>query len=129
MTPDETITVLKEATDTFGDISVKPTDNDMSRMNKTLLPILLEIPDDQVDATHNLSGLITPSVKYTKKYGTAFKCSKRPKPYCTTITATMPDADQRKSKATHSSQKEDYQLYKAIEIGTMRFLTMTVDKM
>ena len=58
MTPDEILTVLKEATDTFGDISVKPTEYDMSRMNRTLLPILLRVTYDQVDATKNLSGLI-----------------------------------------------------------------------
>ena len=64
-------------------------------MEKTLLTILLKIPYDQVEATHDLSGLIAPSNKYTTKYGTAFKRPKRPKPYCLTIIATMSDADQR----------------------------------
>ena len=63
MTPNEILTVLKEASDTFGDISVKPTNNDMSHMDKTFLPILLKIPYDQVEAAHNLSGLIAPSAK------------------------------------------------------------------
>ena len=58
MTPDKILTVLKEATNSFGDIAVKPTYNYMSRMNRTLLPILLRVTYDQVDATKNLSGLI-----------------------------------------------------------------------
>ena len=53
----------------------------MSLMEKKLLPILLKTPYNQVQATHNFSGLITPSAKYTTKYGTAFKRLTRPKPY------------------------------------------------
>ena len=55
--------VLKEATNTFGDIAVKLTDNNMSCMYRTILPILLKIPYGQLDATQNLSGLITTSAK------------------------------------------------------------------
>ena len=63
MTPDKIITVLKVVNDNFGDIAVKPTNDDMSPIDKTLLLILLNIPYNQVEATHNLSGLITPSTK------------------------------------------------------------------
>ena len=105
MTPDEILTVLKNATDNFGDISVKPTNNDMYCMNRTLLPILLKIPYNQVDATHNVSGIITPSAKYTTNYGISFKRLTCTGPYCPTITATMSDADRRKAKTTHSACK------------------------
>ena len=63
MTPDKILMVVNEATDTFGDIAVKPTKDDMSRMIRMLFPIILKIPYDEVDATHNLSGLISPSAK------------------------------------------------------------------
>ena len=72
MTPDDILTVKKEATDTFGNIAAKPTDNDMSHINQTLLPVLLKIPYNQVEATRNLSGLILPSAKYIANCGTAF---------------------------------------------------------
>ena len=113
MTTDEILTVLKEATDNFDDIAVKPTDDGMYHMNRTLLPILLKIPYDQVEATHNLSGFIALSAKYTTKYGMAFKRPTLPEPYCSTITDTMSDADQRKSEANHSACKWNYQLYEA----------------
>ena len=119
--------VLKEATDSFGDISVKPTYYDMFCMNITLLPILLKFPYDQDNTTHNLSGLISPYTKYIAKYGTAFQRPTLPKPYIPTITITMYDAEQRKSKAIHSARKEDYILYKAAEMGVMRFLNTNVD--
>ena len=128
MTPNKILTVFKEATKTFGDIAVKPTNNDLSCREKTLLPILLKIFYYQVETTHNLSGLIASSVKYTTKYGMAFKRPTRPKLYCPTTTATISDADQCKAKATHSASKEDYQLYEASEMGIMHFLTTNVDK-
>ena len=93
MTPDGILSVLKEATNKFGEISVKPTDDDLSRIGKNLLQILIKIPYDQAEDTHNLSALIAPYAKYTTKYGTGFKLPTRPKPYCPTITATMSDAD------------------------------------
>ena len=63
MTPDKILMVIKYATNTFVNIAAKPTNNDMSRMNQTLLPILLKIPYNQVDTTHSSSGLISPSAK------------------------------------------------------------------
>ena len=107
MTLDKILTVIKEATNTFGNITLKPTDNEMYPMNRTLPPILTKTPCDQVDATHNLSGIITPSAKYTTKYGTAFKRPMRPGLYCLTITAPMSNANQRKAEVTNSSHKED----------------------
>ena len=91
MTPDEILTVIKEATNAFGNISAKPTDDDMLRMNRTLLLILLKIPYKQVETTHNLRGLISSSAKYIATYGTAFQRPMRPKPYSPTITATISD--------------------------------------
>ena len=44
MNPDKILTVMKEATDTFGKIVSKPTGDDTSRTNRTILPILLNIP-------------------------------------------------------------------------------------
>ena len=64
MNPDEILTLLKEATNTVGDISVKSTNYGMSLMDKTLLRILLNIPYNQMEATHTLSGLVAPSGNY-----------------------------------------------------------------
>ena len=61
MTPDKILTVMNEATDTFGKNAEKPTNNEMLRINQTLLLIILKIPYDHVETTHNLSGLISPS--------------------------------------------------------------------
>ena len=105
MTPDKILTVLKEATNTFGNIAAKPTDDDMLHMNRTLLLILLKIPYNQFNNIHNFSGLVLPSDKYITKYGMVFQCATRPKPYTTTLSSTMSDAEQQKSEDTHSARK------------------------
>ena len=62
-------------------------------MNITLLPILLKIHYNLVDATHNLRGLVLTFVEYTSKYGTVFKRPTHSKLYTPTITATMSNTD------------------------------------
>ena len=131
MTPEKTLMVIKEATVVFRNISTKITDDDMLRMNQTLLLILLilfKIPYDQVETTHNFSSLILPSAKYIAKYGTAFQCPTRPKPYSPTIAATMSDAERCKAEATYLSHKEDYLLYEAAEMEIMRFLATNANE-
>ena len=128
MTPNKIFMVIKEATNTFVNFPTKPTNDDMLRMNRLLLLILLKIPYDQVKATHNVSGLFSPSSKYIKNYVTAFQRPTRPKPYSLTINATMSNNKRQKSEATHSARKEDYLLYEADEMGIMHFLTTNVDE-
>ena len=121
--------VIKEATKFFRNISTKLTDDEMSRMNQTLLQILLiilKIPYNQFETTHSLSSLISPSAKYIAKYGTAFQFPTRPKPYSPTITATIFNDEQRKYEDTHSACREDYLLYRANGMGIMRFLTTNI---
>ena len=128
MTPNEILTFIKEAIDTFGDIAAKLSDNYMSHINRNIFPILRKIPYYQVDTTHNLSGLISPSAKYTVNYGTAFQSPTRPKPYSPAITSTMSDAERRKDEATYSARKEDYHLYEAAEMEIMRFLATNANE-
>ena len=116
MTPDKILTMIKEATGTFGNIAAKPTNDEILHAKRTLLPIFLKIPYNQVKATHNLSGLILPSTKYIAKYGMAFQHPTHPKPYILTITATMSDVKRCKAEATHSARKEDYLLYEVAEM-------------
>ena len=69
MTPEELLTLLKEAADAFAVPEGKPTDDDLTRIYKVLYPLLLSIPYDQEAGRHNLRRLITPKADYIKKYG------------------------------------------------------------
>ncbi len=48
MTPDAITPLFKEARDSFPPIKEKPTDDNLLSIRETLLPILMEIPYDQL---------------------------------------------------------------------------------
>ena len=128
MSPEELLTLLKEAADAFAVPEGKPTDDDITRIYKVLYPLLLSIPYDQEAGRHNLRGLITPKADYIKKYGVSFRRPPRPATYSAAINATTSDAARRMEEAKHTVLKEDHNLYLAGERGTKAFLTTIVDK-
>jgi hypothetical protein len=75
MTPNAITLLFKEARDTFPPIKGKPMDNDLQLIHKKLLPILMEIPYDQLGGTHSLVGILTDATRYTANHGGAiFVC-------------------------------------------------------
>jgi hypothetical protein len=68
----DAITLLfKEARDTFPPIKGKPTDNNLQLIHENLLPILMEIPYDQLGGTHSLVGILTEATRYAANHGGA----------------------------------------------------------
>jgi hypothetical protein len=75
MTPDAITLLFKEARDTFPPIEGKPTDDDLQSIRKKLIPILMEIPYDQLGGTHSLVGILTDAARYAANHGGAtFVC-------------------------------------------------------
>jgi hypothetical protein len=71
MMPDATTLLFKEARDTFPPIKGKPTDNNLQSIRKKLLPILMEIPYNQLGGTHSLVGILTDAMRYATNHGGA----------------------------------------------------------
>ena len=69
MTPTEITLLFKEAQDAFLPLEGKPTDDDLLSIRETLLPILMEIPYDQVGGVHSLTAIITDAVRYAANHG------------------------------------------------------------
>ena len=91
------------------------------------------IPDDTLDQSDSYLTNISDAVANAATAGSLdatdiSSMAKSLEHYCQTITATMSGIDQLKAEATHSSHKEDYQVYEVADMGTMRFLTMIIDK-
>ena len=128
MTPEEVLSLLKEAADAFTAISGKPSDNDLTRVEKVIYPLLLSVPYDQVKGTHNLRGIITPTASYSKSYGSPFPIPKRPALYSTSIKKDATDGERRGAEAVHKGIQEDFHLYSAGERGTKAFLMANVDE-
>ena len=107
MTPEEVLLLLKEAADAFTAISGKPADNDLTRVEKVIYPLLLSVTYDQVKVKHNLRGIITPSASYSKTYGSPFPIPKRPSPYSTSIKKDATDGERRGAEAVYTKLSGD----------------------
>ncbi len=71
MTPDAITLLFKEVRDTCPPIEGKPTDNNLQSIRKKLLPILMEIPYNQLGGTHSLVGILTDATRYAANHGGA----------------------------------------------------------
>ena len=69
MTPTAITLLFKEAQDAFPPLEGKPTDDDLLSIRETLLPILMEIPYDQLGGIHSLTAIITDATKYATDHG------------------------------------------------------------
>jgi hypothetical protein len=74
MTPNAITLLFKEARDSFPPIKGKPTDDNLLLIQETLLPILMEIPYDQLGGIHSLTAILCDTVTYIADHGgNAFK--------------------------------------------------------
>ncbi len=69
--PDMITLLFKEARDTFPPIEGKPTDDNLQSIRKKLLPILMEIPYNQLGGTHSLVGILTEATRCAANHGGA----------------------------------------------------------
>ncbi len=74
MTPDAITLLFKEAQNSFPPIKGNPTDDNLLSIREMLLPILMEIPYDQLGGIHSLTAILWDTVTYAADHGgNAFK--------------------------------------------------------
>ncbi len=129
MTPDAITLLFKEARDTFPPIEGKPTDNDLLSIQETLLPILMEIPYDQLGGVHSLTGILADPTKYAADHGGShFRRPGRLPLYDASIADNATTVVRVRAEAAHKARLDDYASYKAAERGSAKFLCDTVDE-
>jgi hypothetical protein len=69
MTPDAITRLFKEAYDTFPPLEGKPTDDNLLAIQRTLLPLLMFIPYDQLGGIHSLVAILAEAAKYKANHG------------------------------------------------------------
>ena len=69
MTPNAITRLFKEAYNTFPSLEGKPTNNNVLAIRRTLLPLLMVIPYDQLGGTHSLVAILTEAAKYKADHG------------------------------------------------------------
>ncbi len=127
--PDVITLLFKEACDTFPPFEGKPMDDGLLSIRETLLPILMEIPYDQLGGVHSLMAILTDPARYASDHGgSAFR-----RPVC----LPLYDADIANdattvirvcAEAAHNARLNNYASYEVAERGAAKFLRETVDK-
>ena len=69
MTPNTITRLFKEAYDTLPPLEGKPTNDDLLTIRRTLLPLLMVIPYDQLGRIHFLVAILTEATKYEANHG------------------------------------------------------------
>ena len=72
MTPEEIVAKFSDALEKFDPINGQPSETYLTRIREVLPTLLLQIPYDETEGTHNLIGLIRPVAAYTTRYGAEF---------------------------------------------------------
>ena len=130
MTPSVITLHFKEAHDSFPVIEGKPTDDNLLSIQEILLPILMEIPYNQLRGVHSLTAILNKeAARYATDHGgKAFKC-----PIClplydniTPNNATM--VVRIHAELAHKSCLNIYASSNAAKRGATKFLCKSVNE-
>jgi hypothetical protein len=129
MTPNPITLLFKEARDAFPPIKGKPTDDDLLLIREMLLPILMEVPYNQLGGVHSLTSLIMDDMRYAAEHGgNSFKRPIRLPLYDTSIKDDATTVVCVRAEAAHKDRLDDYASFEAAERGAAKFLRAVVDE-
>jgi hypothetical protein len=129
MTPNAITCLLKEAYVTFPPLEGKPTNNDLLAIQRTLLPLLMVIPYDQLGGIHSLVAILTEATKNEADHGNKkFVCPQHLPLYDDTIADDATTVVRVCSEAAQKSRLDEYANYEAAERGVTKFLRNVVSK-
>jgi hypothetical protein len=127
MMPDAITLLFREARQTFPPFKGKPTDNNLTAIRETLLPILMGIPYNQLGGVHSLTAILTDLMRYAANHGGAgFKHSAHLPLYDKNIADNATTVVHVHAESAHCTRLDDYASYKAAERGTAKFLRKVV---
>ncbi len=129
MTPEAIMLLFREAREAFPPLEGKPSDDDLTTIRETLLPILIEIPYDQLGGVHSLMAILTDPGRYAANDGgSTFVLRSRLPLYDKNIANNALTVIRVRGEAAHKAHLEDYASYEAAERGAAKFLLATVDE-
>jgi hypothetical protein len=129
MMPNAITLLFKEARDAFPPFDGKPTNDNLLLIWETLLPILMEIPYDQLWGVHSLTAIITDGVRYAANHGgNAFRRPARLLLYNDNIADDATTVVCIRAEAAHKARLDNYASFKAAERGAAKFLREVVNE-
>ena len=127
MSPEEISALFTEAIEQFEPISGQPLGADLTQLQEVLAKILLGIPYDEENGTHNLVGLIMPTAKNTTKYGSAFVRPTKPAIYDKMIAEDAIANARIKAEAKHKAKISDFKVFVATDFGAQKLILAVVE--
>ncbi len=126
----DTITLLfREACKAFLHFKGKPTDDNLTAIREMLLPILIEIPYDQLGGVNSITAILMDPLRYTANHGGAsFKRPARLPLYDMNIADNATTVVCIRAESAHCTRLDDYNSYKAAKHGAAKFLREEVNK-
>jgi hypothetical protein len=129
MTPNAITLLFKEARDAFPPLDGKPMNGNLLSIRETLLPILMEVPYNQLGGVHSLTSLITEDVRYAAEHGgNSFKHPVRLPLYDTSIKDDATTVVCVRAEATHKARLNNYASFKVAERWAAKFLCEVVNE-
>jgi hypothetical protein len=123
----DVITLLfKEARDAFSPFKGKPMDNNLLLIREMLLPILMEIPYNQLGGVHFLTGLPTDPARYAANHGTTFIHPVCLPLYDSSIANNATMVVCVRAESAHKARLNHFTSYEAAKRGAAKFLLKTV---
>ena len=131
--PAETMT-LKEIVANFADalkqsepIYGQPSDTNLTRIREELATLLLQIPYEKTEGTHNLIGLIRPVASYTTRYGAEFSEPACVRAYDTMINGNATAVVCARTEAAHKAKRAYRSTYKTGRRETAQFNLFVIE--
>jgi hypothetical protein len=129
MMPEAITLLFKEVRDTFPPLEEKLTDDNLMSIQETLLPILMEIPYNQLGGVHSLMAILVDAARYATNHGgNAFKRPDCLPLYDSSITNDATTVVRVHAESAHRSHLNNYASYEAAKRGAAKFLRETVDE-
>ena len=129
MTHDAIMLLFKEARDAFPLFKGKPTDDNLLSIREMLLPILMEIPYNQLRGVHSLMAILTDLLRYAANYGgTTFRRPARLPLYYKNIADNATTVVRVCTESAHCARLGNYTSYEAAKRGAAKFLHEVVNK-
>jgi hypothetical protein len=128
MTPNKITLLFKEARDAFPPFEGKPTDDNLLLIREMLLPILMEIPYDQLGGVHSLTSLFTDPARYATNHGTTSVHPVRFPLYDSSNANNATTVVCICMESAHKAHLDDFASYEAAECGAAKFLRGTIDE-
>ena len=114
MMPEAITLLFREAREAFPPLKGKPSDNDLTTIRETFLPILMEIPYDLLGGVHSLMAILTDPGRYAADHGDSpFIHPSRLLLYGKNIATDALTVVRVRREAAHCAQLDNYASIKA----------------